>query len=122
MNPLTKEQLQLLKSADIETRCRCPKPCVRHSSHYRAEYLELARRRKVAGAVHKLVNRYGPVDINDSTQVQPFIERIFRHGLEVGMWVSHTANIPMIMDQFRMGTLPETMKELTLMEAKERDV
>lgn len=38
MHPMEiREQLDYLKRRGVEIKCRCPKPCMPHSNHYRNE-------------------------------------------------------------------------------------
>lgn len=42
----TLAELAELKAAGVEVKCRCPKPCMPHSTYYRAEKLREVRRAK----------------------------------------------------------------------------
>lgn len=68
------------------------------------------------GAIHPLIQRYGWPDTNDSAAITAFLLRVFRHGLTVGMWASHSANEALICQRFKDGTLPDTMTGLNQLE------
>ena len=44
------------------------------------------------------------------------LDRAFRHGLTVGMHLGHNANDPFVMELYRAGTLPRTVKALNALE------
>ena len=74
------------------------------------------------GGVHPLIARYmgaQGINPNDAIQVEKLLQDVFLHGLEVGMWAGSAANMPRIHKEFLSGTLPRTMRGLTMREWKE---
>lgn len=49
-----KQELATLQSAGVDISCRCPKPCMPHSNHYRAERLRTLQAPKVVYLLDRL--------------------------------------------------------------------